>query len=51
MDDKLTVGLTYASKTYMTKFDKYKGLFAEQGDFSIPENYGIGLAFKPAKIW
>ena len=49
MDDKLTVGLTYASKTYMTKFDKYSSLFAEQGDFDIPENYGIGIAFKPKK--
>ena len=49
MDDKLTVGLTYASRTYMTKFDKYRGLFAEQGDFDIPENYGIGIALKPVK--
>ena len=49
MDDRLTIGLTYASKTYMTKFDKYSGLFAEQGDFDIPENYGIGFAFKPVK--
>lgn len=49
MDDKLTVGLTYASRTYMTKFDKYRGLFAEQGDFDIPESYGIGIAFKPVK--
>lgn len=49
MDDKVTLGLTYASRTYMTKFDKYKGLFAEQGDFDIPENYGIGIAFKPVK--
>ncbi len=49
MDDKLTVGLTYASRTWMTKFDKYKSLFAEQGDFDIPENYGIGVAFKPVK--
>jgi long-chain fatty acid transport protein len=49
MDDKLTLGLTYASKAYMTKFDKYRGLFAEQGDFDIPENYGIGIAIKPAK--
>lgn len=48
-DDRLTVGLTYASKTYMTKFDKYRGLFAGQGDFDIPENYGIGIAIKPAK--
>lgn len=49
LDDKLTVGLTYASRTYMTKFDKYSSLFAEQGDFDIPENYGIGIAFKPKK--
>ncbi len=49
MDDKLTVGLTYASKTYMTKFDKYRGLFAEQGDIDMPENYGIGIAIKPVK--
>lgn len=49
MDDKLTVGLTYGSRTWMTKLDKYKSLFAEQGDFDIPENYGIGVAFKPVK--
>lgn len=49
MDDRLSVGLTYASKTYMTKFDKYRGLFAEQGNFDMPENYGIGIAFKPVK--
>src|SRR5574340_449887 len=49
MDDRLSVGLTYASKTYMTKLDKYRGLFAEQGDFDIPESYGIGVAFKPVK--
>lgn len=49
IDDKVTVGLTYASKAYMTKFDKYRGLFAEQGDFSIPANYGVGVALKPVK--
>lgn len=49
LDDKLTVGLVYSSRTYMTKFDKYRGLFAEQGDFDIPENYGVGIAFKPVK--
>lgn len=49
MDDKLTVGLSYASRTWMTKLDKYRGLFAEQGDFDIPESYGIGIAIKPVK--
>lgn len=42
----VTVGATYQSKTRMSKFDKYKGLFAEQGSFDIPENYGIGIAVK-----
>lgn len=49
MDDRLTLGLTYASKTYMTKFDKYRGLFAGQGSFDMPENYGLGIAIKAAK--
>jgi len=42
----LTLGATYQSKTYMDEFDKYKGLFAEQGDFDIPENWGFGLAWQ-----
>lgn len=43
----LTLGATWQSKTEMSEFDKYAGLFAERGDFDIPENYGLGLAFKP----
>jgi len=42
----VTLGATYQTKTKMGKFDKYKGLFAEQGGFDIPANYGIGIAFK-----
>jgi long-chain fatty acid transport protein len=30
----------------MSKFDKYRGLFAEQGDFDMPENYNFGIAWK-----
>jgi len=44
--DAVTLGATYQSKTRMGKFDKYKGLFAEQGDLDVPENYGIGIAIK-----
>jgi len=47
----LSVGAYYASRVYMTKFDKYKGLFAEQGDFDIPPHFGIGVAIKPNKKW
>ena len=42
----LTMGATYQSKTKMSKFSEYKGLFAEDGAFDIPENYGLGIAFK-----
>lgn len=48
-DDRISVGATWSSKTYMTDFDKYRGLFAEHGDFDVPENYGIGIAVKPVK--
>ena len=47
----LSFGLTYQSKTSMGKFDKYKGLFAEQGGFDIPENYGAGFSWKVAPAW
>lgn len=42
----ITLGAQYSSKIYMQEFDRYKGLFAEQGDFDIPSNYGVGLAVK-----
>ena len=44
--DSVTLGAAYASKVYMQKFDKYRGLFAEQGSFDIPENYNLGVAWK-----
>lgn len=46
VSDAVTLGATYQSKTYMSKFDKYKGLFAEGGDFDIPASYGVGIAVK-----
>ena len=39
------VGAAYSTKIDMQEFDKYRGLFAEQGDFDIPENYNLGVAF------
>ena len=46
INDTLTLGATYQTKTYMSKFDNYKGLFAQGGDFDIPESYGLGVAIK-----
>lgn len=42
----VTLGASYQSKTKMGKFSKYSGLFAEQGGFDIPANYGVGIAVK-----
>jgi long-chain fatty acid transport protein len=43
---RLSLGANYSSRIYMTEFDDYDALFAEQGDFDIPENYTVGLAYK-----
>lgn len=45
MDDNLKVGVNYSSRVYMTEFENYENLFAEQGDFDIPEKYGFGIAY------
>lgn len=46
MDDKLMLGISGSPRVYMTKFEKYKNLFAEQGDFDTPPVVGIGASFK-----
>ena len=43
---QFAVGAAYASKMRMGEFDKYRGLFAEQGDFDIPSHWSVGLAFQ-----
>lgn len=44
------VGATWSSKID-GRFDKYKGLFAEQGGFDIPANYGLGVTWQPSSAW
>ncbi len=46
VSDTVTLGATYQSRTHMKKFNKYKELFAEGGDFDIPAHYSIGLAWE-----
>lgn len=42
----LNIGASAQTKILMTKFNSYKGLFAEQGDFDIPATTTVGLAYK-----
>ena len=44
---KLSLGAAVASKIYMTEFDDYDELFAEDGDFDTPANFTVGLTYKP----
>lgn len=46
----VTLGATWASRI-SGKFDKYKGLFADGGNFDIPENYGVGIAVQATPQW
>jgi long-chain fatty acid transport protein len=46
LSDSVTLGAAYSSKMRMSKFDKYRGLFADGGMFDIPENYNIGISLK-----
>ena len=44
----LSFGATYSSRVRMSRFDRYRGLFAERGDFDMPETWVVGVAFKPS---
>jgi long-chain fatty acid transport protein len=50
VNSSITLGATWASKI-AGKFDKYKGLFADGGNFDIPENYGVGIAVEASPQW
>jgi len=45
MDERLRFGVNYSSRVWMDRFKQYENLFAEQGDFDIPESYAVGIAF------
>ncbi len=42
-------GASYQTKTWMSDFEEYAGLFAEQGGFDIPANWVAGIAIKPTE--
>lgn len=46
LSDDFSVGASVQSRLYMQKFDKYAGLFAEQGGFDVPPTAVVGVAYK-----
>ena len=43
--DGFRLGASFQPKMKMSKFDEYKGLFAEEGGFDIPANWTAGIAY------
>ncbi|PPD43225.1 MAG: hypothetical protein CTY16_13700 [Methylobacter sp.] len=39
------LGASYKSRIYMSEFDNYAGLFADQGGFDIPDSFNVGLSW------
>jgi long-chain fatty acid transport protein len=49
LTDAITLGATYQTRTNFSKFDDYKGLFANEGDMDAPASYGIGIAIEASE--
>jgi len=47
LGDHVSVGAFYQSTIWAEEFDKYAGLFADQGGFDVPTAYGAGIAVHP----
>ena len=47
----VSLGASYSTKINMSQFKKYRGLFAQGGDFDIPANYSVGIALTPSPQW
>lgn len=42
----VSLGATFQTQTYSSKFSRYRGLFAEQGGFNIPASAAAGISVK-----
>jgi long-chain fatty acid transport protein len=47
LKDRVSIGAAWQSRLYMTKLDKYRGLFAENGSLDGVENFGAGIVIRP----
>jgi long-chain fatty acid transport protein len=48
LSSAVSVGAAFSPKLKMGAFEKYKGLFAEQGGFDLPANFNAGIALRPS---
>lgn len=47
LDGMVNLGASYQTKLWMTPFQKYKGLFADEGQFDVPPTVNAGISVKP----
>ncbi|MCI0443749.1 outer membrane protein transport protein [bacterium] len=47
LSEHISIGGAYQTEMKMSSFDKYSGLFAEQGDLDTPATWTAGVAIKP----
>lgn len=47
INDRLSVGASYAPRLRMGRFRRYRGLFADGGSFDLPANFSLGVAVRP----
>lgn len=45
LTDSIKVGVSYASKVFMSKFSEYRGLLAEHGKLDIPAQFFAGISW------
>jgi long-chain fatty acid transport protein len=50
LNDAVRLGASYSPKINMGRFKKYSQLFAEGGDFDIPENYAMGVTIQASPV-
>jgi long-chain fatty acid transport protein len=47
LNEKFSLAASYQTEINMSEFDDYADLFAEHGDFDIPQDLKLGLTFRP----
>ena len=47
LSNQFSIAVVYQSKSKMSAFEEYAGLFAEQGAFDIPANITAGIVYSP----
>ncbi|WP_241521033.1 OmpP1/FadL family transporter [Kineobactrum sediminis] len=46
LHERFTVGAAWSSRIATDEFNRYSGLFADNGGFDIPETWGVGIAWQ-----